>query len=157
MVTGAAVVGDPPPEPPEEPPEPPDDPEPDEPYDPDDPEPDDPERAAGELETHIFFLARLHQLVQFRLVTVILQAVDIFNARNDAATGEQQTCHDQFLDRIGIGARRIKHRYTAGTHVFNRNIIDTGTGAPYCLQRLGYRHIMHFERAQQDSVRMLYL
>ena len=81
-------------------------------------------------------------------------AADKLHRRHDVARRHQHAGHDQFLDRIGIGARRVEHRHAALAHLCHRNVVGARAGpadGPHAGRNL---HLVHVVRAHQDRIRL---
>ena len=115
-------------------------------------ETDDAERLAGQLETDVAFLSRLHQLAD--LCVAAFQIQDVSPGLADIPGAQQQAGNHQFLDRVGVGPRRIEYRDTPLGASVHGDIVDAGAGPGDGHHALRDLHVVHIGGTHQDTVRV---
>jgi hypothetical protein len=78
--------------------------------------------------------------------------MDELRRRRQVARRHQHAGDDQFLYRVGVGARRIEHRHAALAHRLYRNVVGTGAGARNGLDRVGDLGAVQVGGTQQDRI-----
>jgi hypothetical protein len=80
------------------------------------------------------------------------ERLNIGHAGQDAARGQQHAGHDQFLHRVGVGARCVEHHDAQLAVLGNRHVVDACAGTRHGQQRLGHRHALQLLAAQQEGI-----
>ncbi len=88
-------------------------------------EADDAERAARQLVADELLLALLDRLLDG--VVVALESAHVAPRLADVARRQEQPRQHQFLDRVGVGARRVEHRHAAATQLRDRHVVGART------------------------------
>ena len=68
---------------------------------------------------------------------------------HQVARRHQHAGQHQFLDGVGVGARRVEDRHTARAHGGHRDVVGAGTSARNGPHAVGQLHRMHVGRAHQ--------
>ena len=89
---------------------------------------DDAQRVAGQLEAGEVLLAVLHRLVHVGHRRHRAPATKR-SAGTQVARRHQHAGEHQFLDRVGVRARRVEHRHAARAHRRYRDVVGAGAGA----------------------------
>src|SRR5690606_14060710 len=113
------------------------------------------EGAAGQLESVEVLLARLDGLAD--LLVGPFEVARKVPGLAELPAGDDQAGNDQFLDRVGIGARRVEDRDAARAHLRDGNVVDAGAGAADGLERRRNVERVHVGRADEDGVGVLYV
>jgi hypothetical protein len=108
------------------------------------------ERTTRKLEAHEALLAILDEFLKIRGVGV--EAAQVLRRGDQVAGREQQAADHQFLDRVGIRARRIENGDTPFGQARDRDVVDPAAGTPDRHHGLRDRRRMQIVRAQHDRV-----
>ena len=109
------------------------------------------QRTTGQFDAGKMLFAVFDQFVQCLVIT--LQTIDKAYCRHQVACRNQQRRNHQFLDGIGIGARRIEHRRATLAHFVDGNVVGAGAGAADRLDAERDIHLVHVMRAHEDAIR----
>ena len=109
------------------------------------------ERLALELHTAELLLGGLDVLGELILVGLLVRHRPL-RALSNAARAQQHAAHGQFLDRVGVGARRVEHADAALGHAVDGDVVDAGAAAGDAAHRFLHLLVLQLVAAQHDRL-----